>query len=210
MRRKGQAGYALVALVAATTIMLIMMAAAVPAWRYVIKNEREEELIFRGGQIADAVLRYQRKRGNALPVSIDALVKDRFLRRPFKDPMTPDGKWRYVRPGEPIPTGTTRPGGTRPGGGGPGSPPATLIQGQSKIGPGGQTPTTLGPFMGVASLSTEKGLRVFNGRESYNEWLFIAGQPRIVGRAPRVFSRPPGGVPSPPPFPGPTPQPQKR
>lgn len=199
-RREGQAGYALVALVAATTILLITMAAAVPAWRYVVKNEREEELVFRGGQIADAVLRYQRKRGNALPVSIDALVKDRFLRKPFKDPMRPDGKWRLIRPGEPI-----VPGPTRPGTGRPGSPPATLVPGQSKTGPGGQTPTTLGPFVGVASFSTDKSLRVFNGREAYNEWLFIAGQPRIIGRPPRLFK--PGGLPNQPPFPGPTTQP---
>lgn len=196
-RREGESGYALVALVAATTILLITMAAAVPAWRYVVKNEREEELIFRGGQIADAVQRYQRKRGNALPVSIDALVKDRFLRKPFKDPMRPDGKWRLIRPGEPI-----VPGPTRPGSGGRGSPPATLVPNESRIGPGGQTPTTLGPFVGVASLNTEKSLRLFNGREAYNEWLFIAGQPRIVGRPPRLFK--PGGLPNQTPFPGPT------
>ena len=48
---------------AAVTIMLIVLGAAAPTWRYVMKNDREEELIFRGGQIADAIERYQKKNG---------------------------------------------------------------------------------------------------------------------------------------------------
>jgi hypothetical protein len=40
----------------------------------------------------------------------------------------------------------------------------------------------MGGFMGVASTSTERSLRVFNGRTRYNEWTFLPGQPRIVGR----------------------------
>ena len=41
---------------------------------------------------------------------------------------------------------------------------------------------TAGGFQGVASTSTEKSLRVFNGRTRYNEWVFLPGQPRVVGR----------------------------
>jgi hypothetical protein len=40
----------------------------------------------------------------------------------------------------------------------------------------------VGPILGVASTSTEKSLRIFNGRTQYNEWIFAAGQPRIIGR----------------------------
>ena len=40
----------------------------------------------------------------------------------------------------------------------------------------------MGGFQGVASTSTEKSLRVFNGRTRYNEWLFLPGQPRVIGR----------------------------
>ncbi len=43
-RKRGEAGYTLVALLASMTIMLILMAAAMPSWRYVMKNDREEEL----------------------------------------------------------------------------------------------------------------------------------------------------------------------
>ncbi len=107
--RVGEAGYTLVALMASVTIMLILMAAAVPSWRYVMKNDAEEELIFRGGEIADAIARYQQRNGNALPPTLEVLVKGRYLRREYKDPMTKDGKWRLIRQGENL--GPIRPPG---------------------------------------------------------------------------------------------------
>lgn len=175
--KPGERGYAMAALLAGITIMMVALAAALPSWRYVMKNEREEELLFRGGQIADAIKIYQRKRGNALPTSIDLLVKEKCLRKAYKDPMTPDGKWRMLRPGEvafpppgqqkPNPTASPTPSPTRsPGLGGP--------------------QTSVGPFNGVASRSTEKSLRLFVGQDQYNKWLFIANQPRWVGKPPGV------------------------
>ena len=64
-----------------------------------MRNDAEEELIFRGGEIADAVARYQKRNGNALPPSLEVLVKGKFLRHPYKDPMTKHGRWRFIRPG---------------------------------------------------------------------------------------------------------------
>ena len=92
----------MVALMAAVAIMMIMLAAAAPSWRYVMRNDAEEELIFRGGEIADAVARYQKRNGNALPPSLEVLVKGKFLRRAYKDPMTKHGRWRFIRPGEAV------------------------------------------------------------------------------------------------------------
>ena len=92
----------MVALMAAVAVMMIMLAAAVPSWRYVMRNDAEEELIFRGGEIADAIARFQRRNGNALPPSLEVLVKGKFLRRPYKDPMTKHGRWRFIRPGEVV------------------------------------------------------------------------------------------------------------
>ena len=63
------------ALLAAVAIMLILMPRRGPYWRYLMKNDAEEELLFRGGEIADAIARYQRKNGNALPASLEVLVK---------------------------------------------------------------------------------------------------------------------------------------
>jgi type II secretory pathway pseudopilin PulG len=192
-RRPACAGYSLVALVAAISVMLILMTAAVPYWRYVMKNDREEELLFRGGEIADAIARYQRRNGNALPPSLEVLVKGRFLRHAYKDPMTKDGKWHFLRPGEAI--GPVVPGAPRPGG--TGSTTTTTTRPTAFSRPG----QTLGVIQGVASTSTEKSLRVFNGRTRYDEWLFLPGQPRVIGRARAV--RAPGpiapGAPSPPP-----------
>ena len=74
--------------------MLVLLSAAAPSWRYLVRNDKEEELLFRGGEIADAIARYQRRNGNALPASLDVLVKRHYLRRAYKDPMTKDGKWR--------------------------------------------------------------------------------------------------------------------
>lgn len=164
-----EAGYSLVAIVGALTIMLILMTAAVPAWRYIMKDSREEELIFRGEQIADAIARFQKKNGNALPTSLEVLVKGKYLRQAYKDPMAADGKWRFVRLGEVIaPAGIASP-----------SPAGRR---SAPLGPPGALGQTLGGFIGVASTSTEKGLRLFNGRERYNEWIFAVGQPRVVGR----------------------------
>jgi type II secretory pathway pseudopilin PulG len=189
--RRREAGYTLVTLLASVTIMLILMAAAMPSWRYVMKNDREEELIFRGGEIADAIQRFQQRNGNALPVSLEVLVEGKYLRRAYKDPMTKDGKWRFIRPGESI--GPIRP----PGGGSAGSRTTTTTTTTTRPSafsrPSGLT-GTIGGFQGVASTSEEESLRVFNGRTKYNEWLFMPGQPRIVGRA---AQRPivPGGAP---------------
>jgi type II secretory pathway pseudopilin PulG len=213
-RREAEGGYSLVALVASVTIMLILMGAATPAWRYVMQNDREEELLYRGGEIADAILRFQKKNGNAYPTSLDQLVKGRFLRKLYKDPMTKDGRWRLVHQGQPGAVGGALPG-LGPGGtspqrvdprGGLSTTTTTTLPAQpSTSAPGGGP--SLGPILGVASTSKEKSLRVFNGRTQYNEWIFAAGQPRVIGKAPTLgpgsATAPGGRAPRPTPLPRP-------
>jgi type II secretory pathway pseudopilin PulG len=179
----------MVALLAAVAIMMILLGAAAPSWRYVMRDDAEEELIFRGGEIADAVARYQKKNGNALPASLEVLVKGKFLRRAYKDPMTKHGRWRFIRPGEAIgPVASGIPGTTG------GSTTTTTTTRPSAF---SQPGVTLGGFQGVASTSTEKSLRIFNGRTRYNEWVFLPGQPRVVGRPVGPAGPRPGS-----PFPG--------
>jgi type II secretory pathway pseudopilin PulG len=162
----------MVALIATVAVMLILMTAAVPSWRYVMKNDAEEELIAHGGEIADAIGRFQKKNGNALPPSLEVLVKGRFLRHAYKDPMTKHGRWRFIRPGESIgPIQASSPFGS-----------ATTTTTTTRPSAFSQPGMTLGGIQGVASTSTEKSLRIFNGRTHYNEWVFIPGQPRVVGR----------------------------
>lgn len=188
MSRRGQEGYALAALVAAVTIMLIFMGAAIPSWRYVIKNDREEELLFRGGQIADAVNRYQKQNGGTLPVSMEILTKGRrkYLRKAYTDPMVPDGKWRFVPVNQPCPV----PSASLPGSGDRPPTPTPPPSGPAKD-------VVVGPFQGVVSRSTEKSLRIMNGQEVYSNWCFLGnGQPRIIGKPPGILQ--PGGTGRPP------------
>ena len=211
--RRAEAGFGLVGALAAITIMLTMMAMAMPAWRYVMQDDREEELIFRGSQIADALARWQRE-SKTLPGSLDPLVQKKFLRKAYTDPMSKHGRWRFIHPGDvlppPLPLGGPgargrggsgaaqeksqfgsgvgaelfQPGGGDPGGsGGKGSP--------SGFGSGGSIAT--GPIVGVASTSKAKSLRLFNGRSHYNEWIFTVGMPRIIGKMPLVMPVPGSG-----------------
>ena len=187
-RSDKESGYSMVALLASVAIMLILLAAAVPSWRYLMKNDAEEELIFRGGEIADAIARFQRKNGNALPPSLDVLVKGKYLRRAYRDPVTKNGRWRFVRQGELV--APIRPPA------GPGTPTTTTTTTRpSAFSTAGQT---IGGIQGVASTSTETSLRVFNGRTRYDEWLFLPNQPRIVGRQGPVLPRPGLVTPTPP------------
>jgi hypothetical protein len=173
-----------------------------------MRNMREEELIFRGIQIAEAVERYQRKNGGAAPTSLEVLVKGKFLRKEWGDPMMQDGKWRLLRPGEAGGMrfrrrqrgGTERSGaggdaqgaadraaqglGERPGGLGPGD--------RSGLGPGAGG---LGGFVGVATTFEGEAFRIFNGQTKYEEWFFVAGQPRVVGRLGKAGAALPGALP---------------
>jgi type II secretory pathway pseudopilin PulG len=231
--RANEAGFSIAVLLAGITIMFITMGAAVPTWRYVMKNDREEELYFRGDQIARAIERYQRKNANSLPVSFETLVKGRYLRKIYKDPMSKDGKWRIIHPGEAMLPGGVA-GGGQPGEGQPGSGfGGTGTFGQpgqeGSLGPAGRQPGSqrpnapMGPLgggtggpgagaqmqgaiIGVASTSQDKSLRIFNGRTRYDQWLFVANQPRLLGgdqgraQLPGGGGLPGGVVPSPKPF----------
>ena len=197
----GQAGFSLVFLIGSITVMLIVMGAAVPTWRYIMKNDREEELFFRGDQIARGIERYQKKNGNALPVSLELMVKGHYLRKIYKDPMSKDGKWRLVHPGESVlpggpPGASPRPGSTpqpdatpRTGFTGPQSSFSGSL-GTNRAGAGGPVQ---GAILGVASTSTDKSLKLMNGRSRYDQWLFLAGQPRLLG-GDQGLRIPPGGI----------------
>ncbi len=189
-----EAGFSLVGAMAGIAIMFTLMAMAMPAWKYVMQDTREEELIFRGTQIVEAIERYQKDK-RSLPISFDVLVKAKYLRKAYADPMTQDGKWRLIHPGEGILPGSPG-GGVRPmpGGMGDGGPGASR-KGQATFGSGGEIG---GPFLGVASRSKEKSLRLFNGRSKYDEWIFAVGMPRFVGKPPVNM---PGAQPSPGPRP---------
>ena len=114
MRSRASArGYALLALIAAMTVMAILIAGYVPHLARQMQREREEEMLFRGQQIVDAIARYFQTTGR-YPSSLEELVRGfvvqtprgmrrvRFLRpSALIDPMTNE-EWKVVRPGDPV------------------------------------------------------------------------------------------------------------
>lgn len=84
------AGFSLAALIFFATAASIFIAAAVPVYQMQAKRELEAELIFRGEEYVRAIQKYQRKFG-IYPTSVEQLVStngQRFIRRPYKDPIT--------------------------------------------------------------------------------------------------------------------------
>ena len=216
--RSADGGYAMAALLVALSVMAIALSVAIPVWQTAVRREREAELVFRGEQYARAVALFQRKYGGAFPPNVDILLKERLLRRQYKDPMTADGEFQLLYAGQPTgqPTGGqagqtsegARGGQTAQSGRTTGAGPVTGGRTGGSIS-GGQ-----GGILGVASKSEADSIRLYNGRGQYNEWTFVAiqvttqagagadssGQPgRTGGPTPRSGVGLPGmGLPGPP------------
>ncbi len=216
-------GYAMVALLVGLAVMSVMLTVALPVWNTVVKREKEEELVFRGQQYARAIDLFQRKFAGAYPPSIDYLVEQRFLRKKFKDPMTKDGEFQVLYQGQRM---GSAPGGTSGAGGQFGQGAGSSGQGQgtgaTRLGGGMVTPggfnaqqgtsgiggatATSGRIVGVASKSTEKSLRIYNGQTIYNRWQFMYVPSYVNPGAGRGGSVRPGSGPGRgggPGFPGP-------
>ena len=214
MKLQGQQrGYAMVVLIVGLSIMAVMMTAAMPVWKQMAQREKEAELVFRGEQYARAIGLFQRKNGpGTLPPSFDLLVEQRYLRKKFKDPITDD---EFVpvglNAGSSTPGQTTPPPGSPPGGPGRATPPigagapppsagarggapgAATVAG-IVAGARGGTPgaATVAGIAGVTSKSKETSIRLYKGRNHYNEWMFIFTPPLP---APGAAGPPGRGVP---------------
>ncbi len=149
-------------------IMGIMLGAIGQSWQTIIKREREAELLFRGGQIKDAITAWNTPNKTVGQVQqvvtpltdLKHLLEDprtvdkkRYLRRLYTDPMT-DKDWVLIQN------------------------PVTKV------------------ITGVYSSSPDKPLKMDNfpdnlkdlaGKEKYSDWKFIyvpAGQPTITPPGP--------------------------
>jgi len=99
------------------TVLALFAMAVAPSIQQQSQREREQEAIFRGEQVADAIRDYYRYRSGtgrgvgaqALPTSMDQLLqgvpipggsKTRQILRPSaaRDPLTIEGEWRYILP----------------------------------------------------------------------------------------------------------------
>lgn len=202
--QRAEAGYAMAVLLVSLSVMTVMLSVAMPVWKQMAQREKEAELIFRGQQYVRAIGLFQRRAGpGTLPPSLEVLVEQKFLRRQYKDPITGDD---FV-PLRQSPGGLAGPGGRgggppqaggpQAGGRGQAQPPGPSIgRGTFQNQPGG----VVGGIIGVASKSTAQSIRLYNGRDRYNEWEFVfvaqtqaPGAPGSPGAGPQPGQPGPGG-----------------
>src|SRR5687768_10547027 len=113
----GERGIAMAALLVSLAVMSVLMTAALPAWRHQAKREKEAELVFRGEQYVRAIRLWEMKMGpGSRPPTFDMMVQQKFLRKKYKDPMSPDGEFLPLFVGANLPS-TPGPAGR----GGPGA-----------------------------------------------------------------------------------------
>jgi len=167
-------GYAMAALLVGMSVMAVLMTALMPVWTQMARREKEEELVFRGKQYARAIGLFQRKFANTPPPSIDVLVEQRFLRKKYKDPITNDdfqplyansqagvvgAPQSAQRPGQQATATLSTPAQQR-------TIPLQAGFGSTGIGP-------QGGIIGVTSKSKDASIKIYNGRDHYNEWAFV-------------------------------------
>ncbi len=183
-------------------VLNIMVAAALPLWTQQIKRDKEEELIFRGLQYAEAIRLFQTKVGR-YPVRLEELleIEPRSIRQLWKDPMTDSGEWGLVFAAG-VQNAQTGGAGQAVGGrniagqaftSGTGLGQEDEDEDDEDDDDGGsssrssrRTPrrgetVTTGPISGVHSLSDDDSVKLFLGATNYKSWIFT---PDIIPIAP--------------------------
>jgi competence protein ComGC len=195
-QRRGEQGYALVALLAMMTIMALILITAVPNVRKQAQRSMEEEAIWRGEQVAEAIRLYTRARGS-LPTSMEQLLEGLpvgakkvpvLLGEAARDPLSSKGDWKLVRRTDPAflefqraviayagrqvmtrdTAFVTAAGGQLP-------PLVNVLDtGSQEAAPGGEddTENSTGPFIGVTSRSRRSSIITYYGIERHDRWVF--------------------------------------
>lgn len=110
---RNEDGFTYLAALFMVVVIGISITVTAEVWSSVVKREREEELIFRGGQIRDAIKSYYYSSPGAkvFPRELNQLLKDprfpsvkRHLRKIYDDPMTGKPDWEAVK----APDGTIK------------------------------------------------------------------------------------------------------
>jgi type II secretory pathway pseudopilin PulG len=191
-RRSTQTGFTLVGMIIIFTVMAVVISAAMPVWSNVIQRDKEEDLIFRGMQYAEAIRVFQLRNGR-YPLRLEELltVKPRSIRQLWTDPLTDDGQWGLIY-------AQTAPGqrqgrrGRRGRGVAPEQQPQTF---------GGAGPRQLGgdsqrrrsavgtvPIVGVHSRSDDEALKSFFEGSQHSDWRFTADLVPIANLTPDTLS----------------------
>jgi len=165
--RPRRPGYVLIILMMAVFVMSLGLLIALPVWQTELQREKEEELIFRGKQYAEAVRIYVLKNPGRFPKSLKELLEKKCIRRLYKDPFGPNGEWNVILGSGNAPTG--------------GQGTQEVMIAPERVLPAIKDPRVLG----VVSSSKAKSVKIYNDQESHDKWLFFFGQdpkkpPRVV------------------------------
>ncbi len=95
-----EAGYNLVIVLFLVMFVNIALAVAMPKWSDVMQREKEEQLIHRGLQYAEAIRVFQARFGRP-PTKLEELLEmePRSIRQLYPNPMTEDGAWGVLLQG---------------------------------------------------------------------------------------------------------------
>ena len=196
--RKNEEGHALLVLMMFSALLFISLGAAIPNTLQMGQREREEELLFRGEQYIQAIKLFFDQSGR-YPTTVKELIRTdniRFLRQAYKDPMTRNGKWRFIhadtsgkvvnslaslRTAKPALKGsklTSFPSSTQDTGNKMSTSTMTANPKSLRSSSDGQPRQRRNVpnaqfIVGVASRSKQKSIKVRNGKTRYNEWEFL-------------------------------------
>lgn len=193
-------GYTLLGLLALATIIMIFATAAAPSIKQQAQREREEEAIFRGEQVAEAIRDYAKFSGKGQPNRMEDLqkgipsgTKTKQILRPSaaRDPLSSTGEWKVL-----MSSGDNRPmiefASRLRTYGGSGTLPQTTDKGLeglattfSQLGfVGGDdkdvaapndedtSANPTGPIIGVASRSRRQSIIYYYGVTRHDGWVF--------------------------------------
>ena len=195
-----EGGFVMGALLASIFIMSLLLAMALPVWHHAARRERESELIFRGEQYARAIALWQRQRPGSTPQDIDILIEERFLRKRYRDPMTKDGEFQILLQSDLATISAGQMADSENG--------SERFSGQASqnsrdpVEPGG----VAGGIVGVVSTSDGVSTASYNGRNRYNEWVFIHTPDTELASSAEQSTIGPDGIPQGNPRAGPTPR----
>ena len=103
-----QRGFTMALALALAVVMGVMLMKVAPRVSAEVQRENEEELIFRGEAIANALrLYFARMRHYPKDLKEILEVRPRILRQDYRDPMTPDGEWAFITQVQPGASGDT-------------------------------------------------------------------------------------------------------
>jgi type II secretory pathway pseudopilin PulG len=180
------------------TIMALALVAAAPSIRQQTQRSLEEEAIWRGEQVAEAIRLFVRLHPqHRLPTSIDELLegvpsgtKKIQVLRPVAahDPLSTSGEWRLIKRTDATfltfqravvayagrQVNTTDANFLQAAGGAPPPVVNVLDTGVEEEAPGDEddSANSTGPFIGVASRSRRQSIIAYYGIERHDKWVF--------------------------------------